>query len=126
MGTWGSVFKPAQCKNRKEWNRIDKHSHLFPSNPKIPFRPKIPSFADTPKCPAWRNPLALGYGAAWNHHQMENFLHPTLTFRPGGTCAPTQVLYKRVTSWSFFVVVHLPVVDILLLPLIDIATNKIL
>ena len=57
MGTWGSVFKPAQCKNGKEWNRVDKHSHLSPSNPKIPSWPKIPSFVDTPKCPAWRNPL---------------------------------------------------------------------
>ena len=71
---------PNQRNVRMEGSRVDKQSQLSPSNPKIPSWPKIPSFVDTPKCPAWRNPLALGHGTAWDHYQMENFLHPTLKY----------------------------------------------
>ena len=102
MGTWGSVPKPEKRKNGREWNRVDKQSQLSPSNPKIPSWPKIPSFVDTPKCPAWRNPLALGHGTAWDHYQMENFLHPTLKY-PAAPKIPSSVDTTKYPAWSLFV-----------------------
>ena len=99
MGTWGSVPKPEKRKNGREWNRVDKQSQLSPSNPKIPSWPKIPSFVDTPKCPAWRNPLALGHGTAWDHYQMENFLHPTLKY-PAAPKIPSSVDTTKYPAWS--------------------------
>ena len=80
---------------------MDKYSHLSPSNPKIPSWPKIPSFVDTPKCPAWRNALALGYGTAWDHYQMENFLHPTLKY-PAAPKIPSSVDATKYPAWSLF------------------------
>ena len=102
MVTWGSVPKPEKRKNGREWNRVDKQSQLSPSNPKIPSWPKIPSFVDTPKCPAWRNPLALGHGTAWDHYQMENFLHPTLKY-PAAPKIPSSVDTTKYPAWSLFV-----------------------
>ena len=102
MVTWESVPKPEKRKNGREWNRVDKQSQLSPSNPKIPSWPKIPSFVDTPKCPAWRNPLALGHGTAWDHYQMENFLHPTLKY-PAAPKIPSSVDATKYPAWSLFV-----------------------
>ena len=82
MGTWGSAPKPNQRNARMEENGIewtDKASFLHPTL-KYPAAPKITSSVDTPKYPAWRNPLALGHGTAWDHYKMENFLHPTLKY----------------------------------------------
>ena len=36
MGTWGSVFKPAQCKNGKEWNKVDNIATFLHPTPKYP------------------------------------------------------------------------------------------
>ena len=65
------------------WDHYKMENFLHPTlkylaaYPKIPSCPKIPSSVDTPKCPAWRNLLALGHGTAWDHYKMEYFLHPT-------------------------------------------------
>ena len=69
---------------------------------KIPSCLKIPSFVDTPKCPAWRNPLALGHGTAWDHYKMENFLHPTLKY-PAAPKIPSSVDTTKYPAWSLFV-----------------------
>ena len=59
---------------------IKKMENFLHPTLKYPAAPKIPSSVDTPKYPAWRNPLALGHGTAWDHYKMENFLHPTLKY----------------------------------------------
>ena len=97
--------------NGIEWNRVDRQSQLSPSYPKIPGWPKIHNFVDTPKCRAWRNPLALGHGTAWDHYKMENFLHPTLKYQ-AATKIPSSVDTTKNTQLGVFLSTSLGFWDI--------------
>ena len=45
--------------------------------------------------------MALGYGTAWDHYQMENFLHPTLKY-PAAPKIPSSVDATKYPAWSLF------------------------